>query len=112
MTNFIIKKLPYDLSSHAGLALISKYLKRININALAQLKKDGRDVVVEYILAVPAARYGDFAKDLSSLHEAHDSTQEWCGQTQLWPPAPTCMNLAGMEMRKVFVEFERIQRVP
>jgi hypothetical protein len=48
----------------------------------AQLKKDGRDVAVEYILAVPAARYGDFADDLSSLHEAQDNTQEWCGQTQ------------------------------
>ena len=34
MTDFIIKKLPYDLSSHAGLAMIGKYLKRININAL------------------------------------------------------------------------------
>jgi hypothetical protein len=34
MTEFIIKKLPYDLSSHAGLALIGRYLKRININAL------------------------------------------------------------------------------
>ena len=34
MTDFIIKKLPYDLSSHAGLALIGKYLKRININSL------------------------------------------------------------------------------
>ena len=48
----------------------------------AQLKKDARDVAVEYILAVPAARYGDFADDLSSLHEAQDNTQEWCGQTQ------------------------------
>jgi len=48
----------------------------------AQLKKDGRDVAVEYILAVPAARYGDFANDLSSLHEAQDNTQQWCGQTQ------------------------------
>jgi hypothetical protein len=66
MTDFIIKKLPYDLSSHAGLALISKYLKRININALAQLKKDGREVTVQYILAVPAARYGDFADDLKT----------------------------------------------
>ena len=27
MTDFIIKKLPYDLSSHAGLAFIGKYLK-------------------------------------------------------------------------------------
>ena len=34
MTDFIIKKLPYDLSSHAGLAMVGKYLKRININAL------------------------------------------------------------------------------
>ena len=34
MTDFIIKRLPYDLSSHAGLALIGKYFKRININSL------------------------------------------------------------------------------
>ncbi|MBH2043468.1 MAG: hypothetical protein I8H87_08045 [Comamonadaceae bacterium] len=34
MTDFIIKKLPYDLSSHAGLALIGKYLKSIKINSL------------------------------------------------------------------------------
>jgi hypothetical protein len=27
MTDFIIKKLPYDLSSHAGLAFIGKYRK-------------------------------------------------------------------------------------
>ena len=48
----------------------------------AQLKKDGRDVVVQYILAVPAARYGDFCDDLKKLHEAQDNTQEWCSQTQ------------------------------
>jgi hypothetical protein len=34
MTDFIIKKLPYDLSSHAGLALVGKHLKRINVPAL------------------------------------------------------------------------------
>lgn len=34
MPEFIIKQLPYDLSQHAGLALIGKYLKRININSL------------------------------------------------------------------------------
>ena len=38
MTDFIIKKLPYDLSSNAGLALVGKYLKRININALVDPK--------------------------------------------------------------------------
>jgi len=34
MPDFIIKQLPYDLSQHAGLALIGKYLKRINLNAM------------------------------------------------------------------------------
>lgn len=34
MTDFVIKKLPYDLSSQAGLALVGKYLKHINLNAL------------------------------------------------------------------------------
>ena len=34
MTDFIIKKLPYDLSSHAGLAFVGKYLKQINFNSL------------------------------------------------------------------------------
>ena len=34
MTEFIIKKLPYDLSSHVGLAFIGKYLRRVNVNSL------------------------------------------------------------------------------
>ena len=34
MTDFILKQLPYDLSNQAGLALIGKYLNRININSL------------------------------------------------------------------------------
>ncbi len=33
MTDFIIKKLPYDLSSHAGLALIGQYLKSIKLKS-------------------------------------------------------------------------------
>ncbi len=47
----------------------------------AQLKKDGRDVAVEYILAVPAARYGDFSDDLQKLHKGQDAPQEWCAET-------------------------------
>ena len=47
-----------------------------------QLKKDGRDVAVQYILAVPAQRYGDFAQDLTRLHAAQDNAKEWCSQTQ------------------------------
>jgi hypothetical protein len=32
MTDFIIKKLPYDLTSNAGLALVGQYFKRLEIN--------------------------------------------------------------------------------
>jgi hypothetical protein len=38
MTDFIIKKLPYDLSSQAGLALVGQYLKRINTNTVVDPK--------------------------------------------------------------------------
>ena len=34
MNDFLTIKLPYDLSSHAGPAFVSKYLKRINLKAL------------------------------------------------------------------------------
>ena len=52
----------------------------------AQLKRDGRDVALEYILAVPAARYGEFADDLQRLSQAQASDQapdqEWCAETK------------------------------
>ena len=38
MTDFIIKKLPYDLTSNAGLALVGQYLKRLNISARIDAK--------------------------------------------------------------------------
>ena len=51
-----------------------------------QLKKDGRDVALEYILAVPAARYGDFADDLKRLSQAQTKDQAadkpWCAETK------------------------------
>jgi transposase len=52
----------------------------------AQLKEDGRDVALEYILAVPAARYGDFADDLKRLSQAQTKDQAadklWCAETK------------------------------
>ena len=30
MTDFIIKKLPYNLTSNAGLALVGQYMKRLD----------------------------------------------------------------------------------
>ena len=51
-----------------------------------QLKEDGRDVALEYILAVPAARYGDFADDLKRLSQAqtkeYAADQSWCAETK------------------------------
>jgi transposase len=47
-----------------------------------QLKKDGREVALEYILAVPAARYGDFADDLKALSGAQAADQTWCAETK------------------------------
>jgi len=34
----LIKKLPFYLSSHVGLAFIGKYLRRVNVNALIDPK--------------------------------------------------------------------------
>ena len=51
----------------------------------AQLKTDGRDVALEYILAVSAARYGDFAEDLSQLSAAQTkqaADHPWCAETK------------------------------
>lgn len=58
MTDFLIKQLPYDLSNQAGLALIGKYLKRIDLNALVdphypvQAKRGGianSDILKSYL---------------------------------------------------------------
>ena len=43
MPNFILKQLPYDLSGQAGLALIGKYLQRINLNRLVDAQFPMRD---------------------------------------------------------------------
>lgn len=48
MTDFIIKRLPYNLNSNAGLALVGKYLKRINIKALV-------NPVCPFVVALPTA---------------------------------------------------------
>ena len=62
-------------------------LSTANIDELnklqVQLKKDGRDIAVEYILAVPAARYGEFAQDLQKLDKGQDASQAWCAET-IW----------------------------
>jgi hypothetical protein len=36
--DFVVKKLPYDLSGHGGLALVGRLFKRINLPALVDPK--------------------------------------------------------------------------
>ena len=36
--DFVVKKLPYDLSSHGGLALVGRLFKRINLAAVIDPK--------------------------------------------------------------------------
>ncbi len=46
----------------------------------AELDTAGRGVRLEYVLAVPAARYGEFKDELTELHAQHDSAQPWVAQ--------------------------------
>jgi hypothetical protein len=46
----------------------------------AELVADGRGVSLEYVLAVPAARYGEVKDELQALHQANDSTQPWVSE--------------------------------
>jgi hypothetical protein len=45
-----------------------------------ELVKGGRGVSLEYVLAVPAARYSEFKDELQALHQANDSTQPWVAE--------------------------------
>ena len=80
----------------------------------AQLKKDGRDVAVEYILAVSAARYGDFAEDLKKLNEAQKVDQQWCAETT-WNDSrlvvahdPVAANRRSVARDKTIAEFVKL----
>jgi transposase len=45
-----------------------------------KLRDDGREVTLDYVLAVPAARYGEFKNELQQLDAQHDSTQPWLAE--------------------------------
>ena len=52
----------------------------------AALKAQGREVAVDYILAVPASRYGDFADSLGAMATQQPGQAEWVGETQWAAP--------------------------
>jgi hypothetical protein len=51
------------------------------IEALQQrLREQGREVQIDYVLAVPAARYGEFKAELQELHARHDGAAPWVAE--------------------------------
>jgi transposase len=50
-----------------------------------QLDKDGRGVRLQYVLAVPAARYSEFLGPMEPLLARQQEAQPWVGET-LWQP--------------------------
>ena len=55
-----------------------------------RLRAQGREVQLDYVLAVPAARYGEFKAELQQLDARHDGTAPWVAEAA-WqhdePPA-------------------------
>jgi len=97
-------------------ALLARYpLKRVvlvadrgllsvnNLNELAALQatlaSEGRSVVLEYVLAVPAARYGDFAEALRASASAQPADKPWVAETT-WQSSS---KLSATERRLVIV---------
>ena len=56
-----------------------------NLDELAKLQAtlaaEGREVSLEYVLAVPAARYGDFADALRASASTHPADKPWVAET-------------------------------
>jgi transposase len=46
----------------------------------AELDQAGHGVQLQYVLAVPAARYGEFSEELQALHVGHDAHQPWTAE--------------------------------
>ena len=58
-----------------------------SIEALQQrLREGGRDITLDYVLAVPAARYGEFRDELHQACEHKDVAQPWVAELS-WPHA-------------------------
>ena len=60
-----------------------------NLQQLQQLQAElhgaGRDVRLEYVLAVPAARYGEFTEQIDALAACNDNATPWVAETT-WSP--------------------------
>ena len=80
-----------------------------NLDALAALqatlRAQGRDVAVDYILAVPASRYGDFAEALGAMAALQPSDTPWVGETQ-WATPNGVADPSGATTRRLVVAHD------
>jgi hypothetical protein len=96
MTDFIIKKLPYDLSSNAGLALVGKYPKRIGLDSLVdgrfplRAKGVANSNIIGSYLGFAGARQERFRRHQSVSRRRLPQTRHgcWCGPLQPHPAPP------------------------
>ena len=75
---FVVKKLPYDLSSHGGLALVGRLFKRINLPAMIdpQYPVRGGSVGAGASSLLTAAAPGFFSSSESTVMVRSRSTVE------------------------------------
>ena len=80
-----------------------------NLDALAALqatlRAQGRDVAVDYILAVPASRYGDFAESLGAMAAQQPTSTPWVGETQ-WTTLDGAAGPSGAASRRLVVAHD------
>lgn len=80
-----------------------------NLDALAALqatlRAQGRDVAVDYILAVPASRYGDFAESLGAMAAQQPTGTAWVGETQ-WATTDGAEGPSGTTTRPLIVAHD------
>ena len=80
-----------------------------NLDALAALqatlRAQGRDVAFDYILAVPASRYGDFAQALGAVAGQQPTSTAWVGETQ-WTTPDGPAGPSGVAPRRLVVAHD------
>lgn len=92
MSEFQIKQLPYDLSSHAGLALVGAYFKHIHLNALVDPAFPVRSgvtnsaIIKSYVVLLCQGK-SDFEPS-RAFAVMRSSSARWAGRA--CPPAPRC----------------------
>ena len=129
MTEFLIKKLPCDLTSTAGLALVGRYLKRINLNALVDPQFPVRagisnsDILKSYLAllclgkndfdAIESSRANDFfmrAPGIGTVPSSPTLRQRMDANASDWFELAARINqaLLGLRIKGHPIDFDRL----